>query len=170
MFTYIRTSSAFFLSLPPPDHLEATECTAKVRQLDSHLSLPSSQHQTTWMFTTTKVRKSLYSFCGHLWFSFQLHLQFCQFLLGSVIIFLQSNSVLFCLSHWNVPEWYQAKWNEYIGLKLVTFYLSEKYIVEGIFNLYLCCFHSPLFNSKSYAQKSIILMNLWPFNCVGNIL
>lgn len=50
----LRTHSAF--SFCPPGCFEATGCTAKVRPLDSLRSSPSSQHRTTWMFTTTKVR------------------------------------------------------------------------------------------------------------------
>lgn len=60
IFTY--TENMLCLLLPPPDRFEATGCTVKVRPLDSHRSSPSSQHQTTWMFTTTKVRELVVSF------------------------------------------------------------------------------------------------------------
>lgn len=62
-----RLQYSFFVSLPLRDHLEATGCIVKVRPLDSRPSLPSSQHRTTWMFTTTKVRNSLWIFYTHLW-------------------------------------------------------------------------------------------------------
>lgn len=67
-----------FLSLPLLDCPAATGCTVKVRPLGSRPSLPSSQHQTTWMFTTTKVRKSLFIL-------YYIFVQFCHlFLLASV--------------------------------------------------------------------------------------
>lgn len=59
-YTVLRTSSLpflFFIFLP-----QATGCTVKVRPLDSHPSLPSSLHPTTWMFTTTKVSKPIFLF------------------------------------------------------------------------------------------------------------
>ena len=55
-------SRSTFFSFPQllPDLLEVTGCIVKVRPRDSRLSSPSSLHQTTWMFTTTKVRIILF--------------------------------------------------------------------------------------------------------------
>lgn len=100
IFTY--TKNMLCLLLPPPDRFEATGCTVKARPLDSHRSSPSSQHQTTWMFTTTKVRELVVSFKPI--FSFYIlpfHLYFCHFFL------LESVSYVF-LNHRNGHEWYQA--------------------------------------------------------------
>lgn len=101
IYIYKNMLCLFFLSLPPLDHLEATGCTVKVRPLDSRPSLPSSRHQTTWMFTTTKVRNCLCSFFTNL---SSIHLQFCHlFLLTLVSLCYKSKQQSLVLSSSLLP-------------------------------------------------------------------
>lgn len=96
-FTYVRTSSACFLSWPLPDRFAATGCTVKVRPLDSHHSSPSSQHQTTWTFTTTKVRKRLWSFYSCLSFGLLFYFEVLSFICSCICVVSFDR---------NWPEWF----------------------------------------------------------------